>query len=236
MFMCMIFFYGIDQKVQFVMTPFSLHLTSMMQLGMRSNNPLHRGNLCWAPPCLSLALGWLMAHSSRSTNLGTMLHTKLGSMSTRRSTQWTTLYVVHPQSLFIYLTLYIQTGLKTQVACLKTHKRQSKKYKFQHVVQSPRMTWKPSTAEGTFFDNFGAFSWAGWWGSRPIWPPIDFWAWLGHGMAQIYPNQSKEANHTVWSWGIDCVFLRLKSHRTTAHYLFKTIKREIATEITTNVK
>jgi hypothetical protein len=31
------------------------------------------------------------------------------------------------------------------------------------------------------------------------------------------------------------VFLRLKSHQT-AHYLFKKIKREIAKEITTNVK
>ncbi len=103
MFTCMMFFYGIDQKVQFVMTPFSLHLVSMMQLGMRSNNPFDRGNLCWAPPCLSLALGWLMAHSSRSTHLGIMLHTKLGSMGTRGSIQWTTLYVVHLQSWFIYL-------------------------------------------------------------------------------------------------------------------------------------
>jgi len=103
MFTCMMFFYGIDQKVEFVMTPFSLHLASMMQLGMKSNNPLHMGNLCWAPPCLNLALGWLMAHSSRSTNLGTMLHIKLGSMGTRRSTEWTTLYGVHPQSLFVDL-------------------------------------------------------------------------------------------------------------------------------------
>jgi hypothetical protein len=95
MFTCMMFLYGIDQKVQFVMTPFSLHLVSMMQLGMRFDNPFHRGNLCWASPCLSLALGWLMAHSSRSTTLG--------SMGTRRSTQYTTLYVVHPQSLLIYL-------------------------------------------------------------------------------------------------------------------------------------
>jgi hypothetical protein len=99
---CMIFFYGIDQKVKFVMTPFSLHLASMMQLGMRSNNPRHRGNLCWAPPCLSLALGWLVAHSSRSTNLGIMLHTKFGSMGIRRSTQCTTLYVVH-SSKFVHL-------------------------------------------------------------------------------------------------------------------------------------
>jgi hypothetical protein len=103
MFTCMMFFYGIDQKVQFVMTPYSLHFVSMMQLGMRFDNSLHRGNFSWEPLCLSLALGWLMAHSSRSTNLGTMLHTKLGSMGTRRSTQWTTLYVVHPQSLFISL-------------------------------------------------------------------------------------------------------------------------------------
>jgi hypothetical protein len=58
--------------------------------------------LCWAPPCLSLALGWLVAHSSRSTNLGIMLHTKFGSMGIRRSTQCTTLYVVH-SSKFVHL-------------------------------------------------------------------------------------------------------------------------------------
>jgi hypothetical protein len=32
------------------------------------------------------------------------------------------------------------------------------------------------------------------------------------------------------------VFLRLKSHHIAAHYLFKRIKREIAKEITTNIK
>jgi hypothetical protein len=91
--------------------------------------------------------------------------------------------------------LHIQAGLKTQEACLKTHKRESRKYKIQHVVQSPRIDMKTLNCGGNFFDNFGAFSWAGSWGSLPIRPPIDFWPWLGHGMAQMYRNQSVEANH-----------------------------------------
>jgi hypothetical protein len=72
------------------MIPFSLHLASMMQLGMKYDDSLYMRNLCWAPvPYLSsrVALGLLMAHSSKSTNLRTMLHTKPNSMGIRRFIQ-----------------------------------------------------------------------------------------------------------------------------------------------------
>jgi hypothetical protein len=60
---------------------------------------------------------------------------------------YTFVYIFYSNTLTL---LHIQTGLKTQEACLKTHKRESRKYKIQHVGQSPRMTRKPSIAEGTF--------------------------------------------------------------------------------------
>jgi hypothetical protein len=72
------------------MIPFSLHLASMMQLvGMKYDDSLYMKNLCWAPPYLSprVALGLLMPHSSKFTNLRTMLHTKPNSMGIRRFIQ-----------------------------------------------------------------------------------------------------------------------------------------------------
>jgi hypothetical protein len=56
---------------------------------MRFNGPFYKRNLCSVASYLSsnVTLGWLMAHSSRSTNLRSMLHVKHGSMGVRRSTQ-----------------------------------------------------------------------------------------------------------------------------------------------------
>jgi len=50
---------------------------------------------------------------------------------------YTFVYIFYTNTLTL---LHTQTGLKTQEACLKTHKRESRKYIIQHVVQSPRMT------------------------------------------------------------------------------------------------
>jgi len=50
---------------------------------------------------------------------------------------YTFVYIFYSDTLTL---LHIQTGLKTQEASLKTHKREFRKYVIQHVVQSPRMT------------------------------------------------------------------------------------------------
>ncbi len=87
MFSCMMHSYGIGQRMQFVMMPSSLLLTLMMQLEMKFDGPQHKNGLCWAQTYWNsrVALGSLMAHSSRFTNLGMMEPTSFGSMGVRRS-------------------------------------------------------------------------------------------------------------------------------------------------------
>jgi hypothetical protein len=81
--------YGIGQKMQFVMMPSSLHLTLMMQLEMKFDGPQRKSRLCWAQTYWNsrVALGPLMACSSRFANLGMMEPTKFGSMGVKISTQ-----------------------------------------------------------------------------------------------------------------------------------------------------
>jgi hypothetical protein len=76
----MIFFYGIGRKMQFVIMPFSLHFASMM-------------HLAW-DLLAHFTIETCVTHSSMFTNLKTMLHTKLGSMGARKSTQWITLWLL----------------------------------------------------------------------------------------------------------------------------------------------
>ncbi len=87
------------------MIPFSLHLASMMQLRMKYDGSLYMRNLCWAPPYLSsrVTLGLLMAHSSRSANLISMLHTKPSSMGIKRFIQRITLWLIIKICSFIYI-------------------------------------------------------------------------------------------------------------------------------------
>jgi hypothetical protein len=85
----MMHLYRIGQRVQFVMMSSSLHFTLMMQLEIRFDGPQDRSELCSAQIWHNskVALGSLMAHSSRFTNLGMMGPTRFGSMGKRKFTQ-----------------------------------------------------------------------------------------------------------------------------------------------------
>jgi hypothetical protein len=71
------------------MMPSSLHLALMMQLEMIFDGPQHRIRLCWARIWQNsrVALGSLMACSSRFENLGMMGPIWFGSMGERRFIQ-----------------------------------------------------------------------------------------------------------------------------------------------------
>jgi hypothetical protein len=75
----MMHFYGIDQKVWFVMIP----------LGMKFDSTQYKSGLCWAPQYQNskVTLGSLMGHSSKFTNLGMMWPTRFSSMGARTFTQ-----------------------------------------------------------------------------------------------------------------------------------------------------
>ncbi len=99
------FLYGIGQIMLFVMIPFSLHRASMMQLRMKYDDSLYMINLCWAPPYFGsrVALGLLMAHSSRSASLRTMLHRKPSSIGIKNFTQRITLWLIIKICSFTYI-------------------------------------------------------------------------------------------------------------------------------------